>query len=266
MLLKRITVSLIFIPILLYTIFFKYDFLFYLLIQGIIILGMLEFYNFSKIKKIKSQNYLGILGGIFLALSFYIFSEINLIILVASITFFAISLNGLLKKEVEGAILSVAVTILGIIYISWNLSFLFWFKKLSQGKEYLLLLFMITWMSEVFAYGFGTFLGKHKLSLRISPNKTIEGFIAGIIGSVAFSLVTKSFFLKDVSFLNIIIIGIALGIWGQLGDLVESFFKRDANLKDSGSTIPGHGGILDIFDGVIFNAPFLYGYLYLTTI
>ncbi|MDI6785402.1 MAG: phosphatidate cytidylyltransferase [bacterium] len=255
MLLKRIFTSLIFIPILLFAIFTNYKIPFYILVQGVIILGMWEFFKFSKVKDDNSQIFLGILGGLLLSLSFFIFISTKLIL---SIILLATLLNSLFKDRIEGAISSCAVTILGIIYISWNLSHLLLIKELVQGKEILFLLFVVTWMSEVFAYGFGTLLGKHKLVSCISPNKTMEGFIAGIIGSVIFSFVIKYFFLRDLPFHNIIIIGVLLGIWGQLGDLVESLFKRDAGVKDSGNTIPGHGGVLDVFDGVIFNAPLLY--------
>lgn len=255
MLLKRVIVSLIFIPILLYAIFTEYEIPFYVLVQGIIILGMWEFYNLSKVKKINPQVYLGILGGLLLSLSFYISLPTKFVF---SIILLIVLLNSLLKNKIEGSILSCAVTILGIFYISWNLSHLVLIKKLLQGKEYLLLLFIITWMSEVFAYGFGTLLGKHKLSPNVSPNKTTEGLIAGVLGGVIFSFIGKYCFMKDLSLINVIIIGVGLGIWGQLGDLVESLFKRDAAIKDSGSIIPGHGGVLDVFDGIIFNAPLLY--------
>ena len=112
------------------------------------------------------------------------------------------------------------------------------------------------------AYFTGYFLGKHKLCPKISPKKTIEGSIGGIIGSVVLSALFGYFFFERI-LIHCIIIGIIGGIVSQFGDLTASVFKRKMGIKDYGNLIPGHGGILDRFDSVLFTAPMVYYYIML---
>ena len=119
---------------------------------------------------------------------------------------------------------------------------------------------ILVWSTDTFAYLTGKKIGKHKLFERVSPNKTIEGFIGGMI----FTLVTAwvlSIYFTQLSTTKWIGLSLVVSIFGCIGDLVESLFKRSANIKDSGSLIPGHGGILDRFDSLIFASPFVYFYL-----
>ena len=133
--------------------------------------------------------------------------------------------------------------------------------EISAGAAYLWLAFLGTWASDTFAYFVGTYLGKHKLCPLISPGKTIEGAIGGMIGSVIAIMLLGVLFKLPVY--HCIIMGILVGIAAPLGDLVESAIKRFAGVKDSGQILPGHGGILDRFDSILFTVPAIYYYMHI---
>ena len=122
--------------------------------------------------------------------------------------------------------------------------------------------FILIWINDSFAYFVGSTIGKNKLYEKISPNKTIEGALGGLIAAVI-SAYFISIFFTSLSYFNWTIIALITVIFGVLGDLMESKFKREAEVKDSGSLIPGHGGFLDRLDSVIFAAPFVYVYLHI---
>ena len=122
--------------------------------------------------------------------------------------------------------------------------------------------FILIWTNDSFAFLVGTNIGKHKLLKRISPNKTIEGFIGGLIFTFIASFILAQQF-TTLSLVQWIVIAGIVSIFGVLGDLIESMFKRQAGVKDSSNFIPGHGGFLDRFDSVIFAAPFIFIYLQL---
>ena len=122
-------------------------------------------------------------------------------------------------------------------------------------------IFATIWMCDTAAYFGGLAMGRHKLFERVSPKKTWEGAMWGFVAAVATMIAAQRFILPYLELHQAIIIGVIIGILGQLGDLVESLFKRDAGVKDSSSLIPGHGGVLDRFDSLIFVAPILYLYI-----
>jgi phosphatidate cytidylyltransferase len=117
------------------------------------------------------------------------------------------------------------------------------------------------WMCDTFAYFGGLSMGKHKLFPRVSPNKSWEGAVWGFIGAVATMLVFQYYALPYLKLHQAIVIGVIIGVFGQIGDLIESLLKRDAGVKDSSGLIPGHGGVFDRFDSLIFVSPMLYLYI-----
>lgn len=127
----------------------------------------------------------------------------------------------------------------------------------SFSPKIVLGIFILIWTNDTFAYIFGKYLGKHKLFEKVSPKKTIEGFFGGLVVSLLVSYIISMYFdfLTPTQWL---ITAIIMSVMGTLGDLVESKFKRSAGVKDSGAIMPGHGGILDRLDSVIFATPFLY--------
>ncbi|MEA2491615.1 MAG: phosphatidate cytidylyltransferase, partial [Acidobacteriota bacterium] len=128
------------------------------------------------------------------------------------------------------------------------------------GPHLVFFLLIVVWIGDAGAYYFGRAFGKHKLSPRISPKKTIEGLAGGIATSIIAALVIHFTFFPKFPLLHAVIAGVILSFAGVVGDLAESMWKRSADVKDSGSLIPGHGGFLDRFDSIFFTAPILYCY------
>lgn len=167
------------------------------------------------------------------------------------------------RDQVNVAFLSVASTLLGAVYIGWAFGYhLILLRDLSGvGRGLVFFLAVTIWLGDTAAYLFGKRFGRHKLRPTISPGKTIEGTIAGLVFGTLGGLGVWSVFLKEIlGFPHALILGILLGIVGQLSDLSESIIKRSADVKDSGYLIPGHGGLLDRCDSLIFSAPVLYYY------
>lgn len=122
-------------------------------------------------------------------------------------------------------------------------------------------IFILIWTNDTFAYLVGKSIGKNKLFERISPKKTIEGFVGGMVFAVIASVLISKFYIAEITILNWIAIAIIVSVFGTIGDLIESKFKRIANVKDSGTIMPGHGGIYDRLDSIIFVAPFVFLFL-----
>ena len=169
----------------------------------------------------------------------------------------------ILRDRVNVAALSVESTVLGTVYIGWAFGYhLILLRNITgAGRGLVFFLLVIVWLGDTAAYLFGKRFGRHKLRPTISPGKTVEGTIAGIVFGTLGGLGVWSFFLQDIlSLPHTLILGVLLGIVGQLSDLSESVIKRSAEVKDSGHLIPGHGGLLDRCDSLIFSALVLYHY------
>ena len=151
-----------------------------------------------------------------------------------------------------------------LMYIVPSMVFLTLIPK--QFKDYdtmvLLFVFVLMWVNDSFAFIIGKNFGKQKLFEKISPKKTVEGFLAGFIFTIVAGFII-SFFDQSLSLYNWIVIGIIASVFGTLGDLVQSKFKRKASVKDSGKIMPGHGGVFDRMDSIIFSSTFVYGFLFL---
>jgi phosphatidate cytidylyltransferase len=156
-----------------------------------------------------------------------------------------------------------AATVAGIVYAGFLTTFLAFLKRIDpqQGGDTVLLVLLVAWVADTGGYFAGRFLGKAKLYEAVSPKKTWAGAWGGIAGSVLGVAVLKLFFAKWLSWADVFLIAIPGGILGQLGDLAESLIKRSVGVKDSGTLLPGHGGILDRIDAVLFIAPYVYAYL-----
>lgn len=129
------------------------------------------------------------------------------------------------------------------------------------GGKFMVMLFLCIWLLDTIAYAAGRAFGKKKLFPRISPKKTVAGGVGGFISCVAVAVISAFTYFDELSIIHAVIIGAIIGITGQVGDLVESFFKRQTGIKDSSSILPGHGGILDRFDSLIFVSPIVFIYL-----
>ncbi len=159
----------------------------------------------------------------------------------------------------------IVATMAGIIYVGFGFTFLSLCKRdFPDGAEVIILILLIAWVGDTGAYFAGRFLGNRKLYPAVSPKKTWAGAIGGLAGSIAGAVVVKLFLRESLTWIDVVLIAVPGGILGQLGDLVESMIKRAVGVKDSGSLLPGHGGMLDRVDAVLFIAPYVYLYLALS--
>lgn len=150
-------------------------------------------------------------------------------------------------------------TLLGVVYVTIPLCLLVWVWKQYDGPFYVMFALVVIWAGDTTAYFIGKNLGKHKSSPRISPNKTWEGTIASFVAALLVGLIYARYFWDD-GYVEPILLAAALNIAGQFGDLAESALKRSAGVKDSSNLVPGHGGVLDRIDALLFAAPVLWYY------
>lgn len=188
----------------------------------------------------------------------------DIIYLIIYISVFCLLLHPVFNHK-RFALKDIAVTMLGIVYIPFLLSFIFMVRIMDYGYELTWLIFIGTFTSDIFAYFTGKFFGKKKLLPEISPHKTVAGGIGGISGSVVCTTIYGIFYINNsglyLGVLNYLIVGLLCGIIAQLGDWAASAIKRSAGIKDFGNIMPGHGGILDRIDSLLFVAPAVYFYL-----
>lgn len=169
-------------------------------------------------------------------------------------------------RPIKGATHSLAVTVFGVFFFAVFTSHIIPMRALVNGPFYIFILNAVLMANDSGAYFGGVLFGKHKTGFAVSPNKTWEGYFSGILFCVFmmhfFNWLFKYFFaVRLFNNLEASLLAIALSFLGNIGDLVESVMKRDNNVKDSGRSIPGHGGMWDAFDSVIFSLPFFYYYL-----
>ncbi|MDF1611134.1 phosphatidate cytidylyltransferase [Stygiobacter electus] len=237
----------------------------------VLFIGLISFNEYSSMLRSKNSFPNKLIG--FLAVAVLIINEYKLIIdyhLLFTLIIIFLLLFELFRNK-SSAINNIGSTLLGIFYIGIFSASIINLRQFyadsvftySQGGYLILSILISIWLCDSAAYFIGSAYGLHKLIPRISPKKSWEGAIAGFIFSVVGMVVSKSFMLEFLSLADAIIIGIIIGVFGQIGDLVESLIKRDTNVKDSSSIIPGHGGILDRFDSLLFTAPIVYLYLLL---
>jgi phosphatidate cytidylyltransferase len=254
------------------------DGVFLLIIVFLALAGLAEFYGLAEKRGLACFKWCGLLGGALLMVGTFL----NLIGRIGTqgsparvndfetgfIILFVLGLclRQLVSKSSAAGITAIATTLLGLMYVPWLLNFI---QKISffpdvEGKFFLLYFILVTKFSDMGAYSVGSLIGRHKMIPRISPGKTWEGFAGAVLVSTAASLVFVHFFggrMAGMNFLHATILGIVLSVTAVIGDLIESLFKREAGVKDSGSLFPGIGGILDLLDSLLFNAPIMYLYL-----
>lgn len=242
--------------------------IFYLLLSAFC---LHEFYGLVKQSGVQPNRFVGLINGIFVyaifALITFNSSEplYHKLVFLLSITFAAIFFTELYQKN-EAPFTNIAYTFMGIIYAI--LPFTFFHALAYVGGSFnfhIPLAFLIMlWSNDTGAYLSGRAFGRTKLFERHSPKKTWEGFIGGVLIAAVAGFILSRFY-TEMPWTQWVSVAILIGCFGTLGDLVESMFKRSINVKDSGGILPGHGGLLDRFDGLLLSAPIVYAYLYLIT-
>jgi len=193
----------------------------------------------------------------------------RLIMGVVALFIMTILILQLFTRNIKGGIYSVGITIFGVMFIGFFFAHIILLKSLNYGKYYIFLLNAVIMLNDSGAYFGGVLFGKHKTDFAVSPNKSYEGYFSGlffsIIGSIIVNEVFISFFkVKLFHMAEAAVVGLLLSLLASVGDLAESTIKRDGEIKDSGSIIPGHGGMFDVFDAILFAQPIFYYYIIVT--
>jgi phosphatidate cytidylyltransferase len=234
--------------------------------------GQWEFYRMFKNSGYNPQTAVGLFLGTLVIIGFYIGSTssgrivyvFSPDVLIAFAFAAALVFRLFSRRDTNGAMADVALTFTGVVYVAWLVAYVVLLRSWNlagiDGRDLIFFLMFVTWATDTGAYYIGSYFGRHKLYPKISPKKSIEGAIGGLVFAVGMAVACTYWFYHELPILDAIALGLILGIIGQVGDLAESMIKRSARVKDSGGVIPGHGGVLDRMDSILLNAPALYYY------
>ena len=237
---------------------------FTLLIAAAALAGTYEFYHMVNFDRREPLTYLGLLWTLALVLSpHYRNPDVLPIIITATMLISLICL--LYHPSREKALRNWTWTIVGALYVGWMLSYWLNLRGLEDGRNWVYLAMLTTFANDTGAYFIGRARGKHKLASAISPSKTWEGAIGGLIcailAAIIIAIVLNLISPFTFKYWQIVLLGFLVSLFAQLGDLVESLLKRNMGVKESGNLLPGHGGILDRFDSLIFVGAVVYYYV-----
>ncbi|MCL0091650.1 phosphatidate cytidylyltransferase [Dehalococcoidales bacterium] len=224
------------------------------------LLAVFEFYKMVNTAKVPPLTYFGLIWTLLFILSPHFNHNLLLPFLLTSAMILSL-IWLLLRPKKEGAFIGWAWTIAGIVYIGWLLSYLVALRGLDNGRDWVFFALFTTFGSDTTAFFVGRTLGRHHLAPSISPGKTWEGAIAGVIGAIIVSLFLVTLLGLPLSYSQAVFLALLVSISGQLGDLVESLLKRNMGVKDSGKLLPGHGGALDRMDSIVFSGVVVYYYV-----
>lgn len=260
---KRILSAAVFLPFFILLLFKGSQFQFFLFLLIFILLAMAEFYSFGKELTTPRLRMFGYVWAALLAFAAYGGNFSYILLSLSGGVLILLLLRLLRGDELESVIGEAGFLSFGILYVAFLMSHLILIRGLVDGGALVLFLFVITWGGDTAAYFTGQAIGKVKLYTAISPNKSVEGLIGGFFGGVVAAIGYKLALLPSFLFIDAILAGVIIGVLGPLGDLAESMLKRSSGVKDSGGLIPGHGGVLDRVDSILFSAPFLYYFVML---
>jgi phosphatidate cytidylyltransferase len=262
----RLIVAAIAIPVILFLVFLGGDlWLYFVLLLAAI--GAYEYLTNGRIARTDPLFWVvlvGVVGAVFFAAAGSMVFGVGCLLGIFLITGMVMAVG---SDPVERLFSRLTYIVWGSIYLGLLYPFVYrlrgeadWMTP-APGRWWLFFLLSSLWLGDTAAMAVGKNLGKRKLAPAVSPNKTIEGFAGGFVGVFVAAAIFKLFWLRDVAVGHFVVIAILIGLFGQLGDLVESLWKRSLGIKDSSAIIPGHGGVLDRFDSLLFTAPVLFLYL-----
>lgn len=261
---KRIATSLVGLPILFAIIKWLPPPVFLLLVIGSVILGSYELYAIAEKRGFRPHKLLGAALGVAAVYSFFDERVATTAVLAAATML--VPLASLRRsaggRSLEAELGSIAATLFAVLFVGLLMGYTI--ALLSDGgemgRDLTVLLFWVVWLSDAGAYAVGSLWGRHKLAPGISPNKTVEGAVGALAMALLAAFVARGWFFRKLDVADAAALGLLLGGAGMLGDLAESLIKRSAAVKDSGSLFPGHGGMLDRADSLLFAGPVLFYY------
>lgn len=259
MLFNRILTVVVIIPVLIATLLSPWTWIFSLLVTSCLVVALWEFFSVAGFAK--RDRYFSVGLGLLHILTLLfcppgmkpVFRESILILMILFLFYSFVPRAG-----VERSAERIGLTLLGLIWIGTAGSFIALIRGLPDGLFWIFSLLTMTWLNDTAAYFVGHRWGRRRLAPRLSPGKTVEGFLGGFVGSLLGFLVCRLIFGNVVSLATGLGLVFLVGLFGPLGDLSESLIKRSYGVKDSGDIIPGHGGMLDRIDALLFTAPAFY--------
>jgi len=266
---KRLLTGIVYVSLIVASVYTN-EFLFFAIFAIIMTMSLYEFYKLiAENTSIKPQTVIGIVSAILLySISFSdSFQILGVSLLPIAILFPLGMFIYELYRNLKTPIHNVALSFLGVLYIGVPFAVLPMLAYSQDSSnhimsELVLAMFVFIWANDSFAYVWGVTLGKHKLFPRISPKKSVEGFIGGMLSTVGIAILVSKYYSQDLSLGEWIGAALVIVVFATFGDLTESMFKRNLNVKDSSNMLPGHGGFLDRFDSVVFCIPAFFAYLH----
>lgn len=264
---KRVLVAIVAGPVILAAAWFGGVY-FFVLVAALSALATLEMRRLLATKGGKPLPHVLVAASLLLCSAVFL-QRVDLVLLVV-VGFLLASVGGELFRKPNNIIANASAAVLVFFYVGGCFVSMLALRELPHsialdyraGGEWLVLIFLVTWICDSAAYFVGSRFGRHKLAPAISPNKSIEGALGGLISAPLAALGAKLLFAHSLTTIDALVIGLFIGVLGQASDLVESQFKRDAAIKDASTLLPGHGGILDRFDSEMLVVPVIYLYIW----
>ena len=263
--LRRVYSALVFVPLFYLLVRYGPPLLFFFLVTFVSLMALWEFYGLyfsERGPRMLMVAGLGLLLAIQCAIQWYNFS--GLLSVLTVVTFGYLMYMMLQFTPGKPVLPSFMVIPFGVFYIAVGLGHFILIRSLEEGDLFIFFVILVTWAADTGAYYTGVMMGRRQLAPQLSPKKTVEGFVGGLLLAVLAACVSHFWFFPFFTLTECVIIGILLACLGLLGDLAESAFKRSSGVKDSGTIIPGHGGVLDRLDSLLFTGPAFYYFILLT--
>jgi phosphatidate cytidylyltransferase len=264
---KRILTALVALPILLATVWVETPYYFAAIAAIAALLALYEFYSLASKVGCRPLNVLGYVAALVVMGAFVFYPPVWIVAALAFLTIISLSAEIARAEDMTRSLASVSATVFGVIYTALLTGYLIGVRMTLDTEatprlaaKLLTTFFAMVMMTDTGAYYTGRTIGRHKLAPRVSPGKTIEGSVGGFIAASLAGLVCKLIFFPSMPIWHALALGAVIGIVGQVGDLAESMLKRGSEVKDSGNIFPGHGGMLDRVDSILFCAPIIYYY------
>jgi phosphatidate cytidylyltransferase len=265
---KRILTALIALPILLFTVWSSSPYYFVTLTAIAVLLALGEFYSLAAKVRCKPQTITGFCAALVIIASFIFEEPLLSAGALIGLTIVSLVVAVVRAGELKDSLVSVSATVFGVVYVALLAGCLAGVRMIPDSRfgtshlssKALTMFFAIVMLTDTGAYYTGRTIGRHKLAPRVSPGKTIEGAVGGFVMAAVAGYLSKLVFFPEIPTAHCLILGAIIGVVGQIGDLAESLLKRGSNVKDSGNLLPGHGGMLDRIDSILFSAPVLYYY------
>lgn len=259
----RVITALLALPLLFWSVWLSTPLLFVGLVVVATLLGLVEYFRLAEKLGFAPFTAIGVCGVLGVHLLFYV-RAIELLPAWLGVLLGATMVQGVLtERDFKKSLPSHAATLHGVVYVGVLCGFLIGLKRLEPvelGSRFLTFFFVVIMAGDITAYFVGRAFGRHKLAPLVSPGKTIEGAAGNVFGSLIAAVAVDYWFFPALPLTHAVALALGMNIIGQLGDLYESLLKRGAGAKDAAAVLPGHGGLLDRLDSLLFNAPVLYYY------